>query len=105
MATTSGAVAPNSEAYNGVAPTGTSGIADPASDGTLPATTATSGRRHRKGLFSRATIDMLAIAWMWVGLMLLVESRILDVMLGSLEMALLLAMLIGAYVLGWKSYY
>jgi hypothetical protein len=41
---------------------------------------------------------------MWVGLMLLVESRILDVLLGSVEMLLLLAMLIGAYVLGWEAF-
>jgi hypothetical protein len=66
MVTTSAAVAPNGEAYNGVAPTGTSGMADPAivaSDGTLPATTApaTTGRRHRKGLFSRATNDMVIV--------------------------------------------
>ncbi|KAK3819868.1 MAG: hypothetical protein J3Q66DRAFT_335696 [Benniella sp.] len=147
MVTTSAAVAPNADVYNGVGPTGTSGIADPASDGTLPTTAPVTGRRHQKGLFNRATNDMrervfrthdlvrdltlmlllvvalnhfglasgvfvliltwiyLAIAWMWVGLMLLVESRVLDVLLGSVEMLLLLAMLIGAYVLGWKTYY
>lgn len=33
--------------------------------------------------------------------MMLVESRILDMLLGSIEMLILLAMLIAAYTIGW----
>ncbi|KAG0323609.1 hypothetical protein BG000_002564 [Podila horticola] len=45
----------------------------------------------------------LAIALMWALLMMLVESRILDMMLGSIEMLILLAMLIAAYSIGWEA--
>ncbi|KAG0353738.1 hypothetical protein BG005_007033 [Podila minutissima] len=44
----------------------------------------------------------LAIALMWALLMMLVESRILDMVLGSMEMLILLAMLIAAYSMGWE---
>ncbi|KAF9202899.1 hypothetical protein BGZ59_001916, partial [Podila verticillata] len=43
----------------------------------------------------------LAIALMWALLIMLVESRILDMVLGSIEMLILLAMLIAAYSIGW----
>ncbi|KAF9309271.1 hypothetical protein BG003_009949 [Podila horticola] len=65
--------------------------------GTRPA------RAHHKGLFGRAIDNMLAIALMWALLMMLVESRILDMMLGSMEMLILLAMLIAAYSIGWEA--
>jgi hypothetical protein len=38
---------------------------------------------------------------MWAGMLMLVESRIIDVAFGTIQMLLLLAMLIGAYCLGW----
>lgn len=38
---------------------------------------------------------------MWALLMMFVESRILDMVLGSMEMLILLAMLIAAYSIGW----
>ncbi|KAF9188021.1 hypothetical protein BGZ51_000894 [Haplosporangium sp. Z 767] len=43
----------------------------------------------------------LAIAFFWAGLMMLIESRILDMVMGTIEMVLLLAMLIAAYAIGW----
>ncbi|KAF9428255.1 hypothetical protein BGZ94_002963 [Podila epigama] len=43
----------------------------------------------------------LAVAILWAGVMILVESRILDLMMGALAMIILLAMLIAAYSMGW----
>ncbi|KAG0053900.1 hypothetical protein BGZ83_000213 [Gryganskiella cystojenkinii] len=43
----------------------------------------------------------LAIAFFWAGMMMLIESRIIDAILGSIEMLLLLAMLVAAYSIGW----
>ncbi|KAG0275800.1 hypothetical protein BGZ95_008350 [Linnemannia exigua] len=43
----------------------------------------------------------LAIALLWAGLMMLIESRIIDVILGTLQMLILLAILIAAYAIGW----
>lgn len=43
----------------------------------------------------------LAFVFMWAGMLMLVESRIIDVVFGTIQMLLLLAMLIGAYCLGW----
>ncbi|KAG0017683.1 hypothetical protein BGZ82_000681 [Podila clonocystis] len=47
----------------------------------------------------------LALALMWALLMMLVESRILDMVLGSLEMLILLAMLIATYSTGWEVFH
>ncbi|KAG0265400.1 hypothetical protein BG011_004785 [Mortierella polycephala] len=43
----------------------------------------------------------LATAFIWAGLMMLIESRILDMVMGTIKMMLLLAMLIAAYTIGW----
>ncbi|GJJ76526.1 hypothetical protein EMPS_08885 [Entomortierella parvispora] len=43
----------------------------------------------------------LSVAVFWASLMMLIENRIIDMVLGSIEMLLLLAMLIAAYAIGW----
>ncbi|KAK3845304.1 MAG: hypothetical protein J3R72DRAFT_436450 [Linnemannia gamsii] len=43
----------------------------------------------------------LVIALFWAGMMMMIESRIIDVVLGTLQMLILLAILITAYVMGW----
>ncbi|CAO3564668.1 unnamed protein product [Mortierella alpina] len=44
----------------------------------------------------------LAVVFLWAILMLLIESRIIDMILGTFQMLLLLAMLIAAYSVGWS---
>ncbi|KAF9539273.1 hypothetical protein EC957_005588 [Mortierella hygrophila] len=44
----------------------------------------------------------VAIAFFWAGLMMLIESRVIDMMLGTLQMLLLLGIFIAAYVVGWS---
>ncbi|KAF9141360.1 hypothetical protein BGX30_004949 [Mortierella sp. GBA39] len=58
------------------------------------------------GLGSGVTVLILtwiyvAIALFWAGLMMLIESRLIDLILGTLQMLLLLGILIAAYVIGW----
>ncbi|KAG0208881.1 hypothetical protein BGX28_000280 [Mortierella sp. GBA30] len=43
----------------------------------------------------------VAVVFLWACLLMLVENRIIDMILGSLQMVLLLAMLIAAYSIGW----
>ncbi|KAI1308447.1 hypothetical protein EDD11_004270 [Mortierella claussenii] len=43
----------------------------------------------------------VAFAYLWAGIIMMVENRILDFILGGLEMLLILAMLIAAYAVGW----
>ncbi|KAG0379642.1 hypothetical protein BGX24_012357 [Mortierella sp. AD032] len=43
----------------------------------------------------------LLIALFWAGMMMMIESRIIDVVLGTLQMLILLAILITAFVMGW----
>ncbi|KAF9106594.1 hypothetical protein BGX29_008996 [Mortierella sp. GBA35] len=43
----------------------------------------------------------LAITLFWAGLVMVIESRIIDVVLGSLQILILLAILIAAYAIGW----
>ncbi|OAQ32332.1 hypothetical protein K457DRAFT_889264 [Linnemannia elongata AG-77] len=44
----------------------------------------------------------VAVALFWAGLIMLIESRIIDLLLGTLEMLLLLGIFICAYALGWS---
>ncbi|KAG0307121.1 hypothetical protein BGZ97_000504, partial [Linnemannia gamsii] len=44
----------------------------------------------------------LAVALFWAGMMMLIESRVIDMILGSLQMLILLAILIAAYAIGWS---
>ncbi|KAG0286166.1 hypothetical protein BGZ98_005197, partial [Dissophora globulifera] len=44
----------------------------------------------------------LALAFLWAGLVMVIDFRIIDIVLGSVEMLLLLAMLIVAYSVGWR---
>ncbi|KAF9919284.1 hypothetical protein BX616_009987 [Lobosporangium transversale] len=43
-----------------------------------------------------------ALAFMWAGAIMMVESRILDMAFGVLEMLSILAILIAAYAMGWR---
>jgi hypothetical protein len=44
----------------------------------------------------------VAIALFWAGLMMLIESRVIDLILGTLAMLLLLGIFIANYVIGWS---
>ncbi|KAF9155960.1 hypothetical protein BG015_007867 [Linnemannia schmuckeri] len=43
----------------------------------------------------------VAFALIWAGLMMVIESRVIDLIMGTLQMLLLLGILIAAYVVGW----
>ncbi|KAF9960764.1 hypothetical protein BGZ70_008496, partial [Mortierella alpina] len=74
-------------------PTNVAGTSAPVHD---PGT----ARTAPAGFFSRAVDNMLAVVFLWAILMLFVESRIIDMVLGTFQMLLLLAMLIAAYSVG-----
>ncbi|KAK3808149.1 MAG: hypothetical protein JOS17DRAFT_766001 [Linnemannia elongata] len=59
------------------------------------------------GLGSGNTVLILswiyvAFALLWAGLMMVIESRVIDLILGTIEMLLLFAILIIAFVVGWS---
>ncbi|KAF8948021.1 hypothetical protein BGZ47_006884 [Haplosporangium gracile] len=59
------------------------------------------------GLGSGVAVLILAwiyvgLALVWAGLIMLIESRVIDLIMGTLEMLLLLGILIAAYVVGWN---
>ncbi|KAG0294877.1 hypothetical protein BGZ96_000288 [Linnemannia gamsii] len=62
------------------------------------------------GLGSSVTVLILAwiylaIALFWAGITMLIESRVIDIILGSLQMLILLAILVAAYAIGWTVLY
>ncbi|KAF9117410.1 hypothetical protein BGW39_002214 [Mortierella sp. 14UC] len=57
-------------------------------------------------------IAVLVLAWIfvaitlfWAGLMMLIESRIIDLIMGFIQMVILLAILIAAFAIGWDVRY